>query len=746
MTATSDNKGAPASASMAVAGAAAPETIQISDPHAAVADLQESEVTRVRTLRGAWRWALLVATAATIFLCINQQFSLRFFMDFTQLNTEYFYLLIALMLPFTFLIFPGSSRAPLDRIPWYDALLFVLTCGAAIWLMMNIRKAAALGWEFEGAPWNVIAAGLVMWFVLMEALRRTGGWSLLLSVLPFTLYPLFADAKWLGPFRGTQSTLEQTTAYHMLSGESLLGIPIQAFADTVIGFLVFGTALMMTGAGKFFINIAFALCGTFRCGAAKVCVFASGLLGTVGGSIVSNVLTAGTMTIPAMKKTGFTPSYSAAVEACASTGAVLAPPVLGATAFVMAQFLNTGYSDVALAATIPSVLYYFGLFAQVDAYAARHQLKGLPRRELPRFWDAFKEGWYYLFVIIVLVVMLLYFKRESHAPFYATALLVILHQWSGPAPWKRANTAVLLLSIALTVAMLWFDIGNPFLWGMCILALMNEFFPGKNWGGGRWLQFLELNGKTFVELIAILAGCGLLIGAFSLTGVISSLANDLLKIAGGDAFLLLIMCAITSLILGLGLTTTSCYIFLAILVAPALEKLGLNKMAVHMFIFYWGMLSSITPPVAIASFAAAGIAGAPAMKTGWESMWVGSIIYFIPFFFVLNPALLLQGENPYLEALGLTAIACFGIVFICGGIQGYQAYVGDLRRAGFMEWPLRVLLIVGGFTIATPGGGIMPISQLQIMALGLAILVPTVILALLLVRRNPITPTKISAH
>ena len=453
--------------------------------------------------------------------------------------------------------------------------------------MLNIRKAAAAGWEFDGAPKNVIAAGLVMWLVLMEALRRTGGWSLLLSVLPFTLYPLFADAKWLGPFRGTQSTLEQTTAYHMLSGESLLGIPIQAFADTVIGFLVFGTALMMTGAGKFFIDIAFALCGTYRGGAAKVCVFASGLLGTVGGSIVSNVLTAGTMTIPAMKKTGFTPSYSGAIEACASTGAVLAPPVLGATAFVMAQFMNTSYADVALAATIPSVLYYVGLFAQVDSYAARHKLKGLPRAELPRFVDAFKEGWYYLFVIVILVVMLLYFKRESHAPFYATALLVILHQWSGPAPWKRGNTAVLALSIAVTGLMLWFGVLNAFLWGMCLLAALNEFFPGKNWGGVRWLQFLELNGKTFVELIAILAGCGLLIGAFSLTGVISSLANDLLNIAGGNAFLLLIMCAITSLILGLGLTTTSCYIFLAILVAPALEKLGLNKMAVHMFIFYW---------------------------------------------------------------------------------------------------------------------------------------------------------------
>lgn len=709
--------------------------MELDDPHG-VADLQESEVSRVRALHGVWRWALILATLATILLCINQQFSLRFFVDVTQLNTEYFYLLIALMLPFTFLIFPGTSKADLDRVPWYDVVLFVATFAAAIFLMMNIRKAAQFGWEFDGAPKPVIAAGLVMWFVLMEALRRTGGWSLLLSVFPFTLYPLFADAKWLGPFRGTQSTLEQTTAYHVLSGESLLGIPIQAFADTVIGFLVFGTALMMTGAGKFFINIAFAMCGTFRGGAAKVCIFASGLLGTVGGSIVSNVLTAGTMTIPAMKKTGFTPSYSGAIEACASTGAVLAPPVLGATAFVMAQFMNTSYADVALAATIPSILYYFGLFAQVDSYAARHKLEGIPREELPRFMDALKEGWYYLFVIAILVVMLLYFKRESHAPFYATALLVILHQWSGPAPWKKGNTAVLALSIVLTGLMVWLDLQNAYLWGMCILAALNEFFPGKNWGGARWIHFLELNGKTFVELIAILAGCGLLIGAFSLTGVISSLANDLLAIAGGNVFLLLIMCAFTSLILGLGLTTTSCYIFLAILVAPALEKLGLNKMAVHMFIFYWGMLSSITPPVAIASFAAAGIAGAPAMKTGWESMWVGSIIYFIPFFFVLNPALLLQGDSPYLEAFGLTGLACLGIVFICGGIQGYQAYVGDLRRAGAMEWPLRVLLVIGGFVMATPGGGINPLSQWQIIALAACILAPTVLIALALIRRG----------
>ncbi len=681
-----------------VSGTAAPapdQRVVFEDPHAQAAGLSEAEVTRVRTLKGAWRWALIVATIATIALCINQQFALQFFVGYTQLNTEYFYLLIALMLPFTFVIFPNSPKSPLDRVPWYDQLLFVATVGASIWLMFNIRKAAQFGWEFGGAPTHVIVAGLVMWFVLMEALRRTGGWSLLLSVLPFTLYPLFADASWLGPFRGTQSDLELATSYHVLSGESLLGIPIQAFADTVIGFLVFGTALMMTGAGKFFINLAFALCGTFRGGAAKVCIFASGLLGMMSGSIISNVLTAGTMTIPVMKKSGFRASYAAAIEACASTGAVLAPPVMGATAFVIAQFLNVGYADVAIAAIIPATLYYVGLFMQVDSYAARHKLEGIPRAQLPRVWDTVKDGWYYVFVIALLIVMLLYFKRESHAPFYATALLLILNQL---------------------------------------------FSKDTRWTVETATKFFEVNGRTFVELIGILAGCGLLIGAFSMTGVISSLANDLLRLAGGDAFLLLLMCAFTSLVLGLGLSTTACYIFLAILVAPALEKLGLNRMAVHMFIFYWGMLSSITPPVAIASFAAAGIAGSPAMKTGWESMWVGSIIYFLPFFFVMNPALVLQGDMPYFEAIKLVALIMIGILFICGGIQGYQAFIGNLKKAGALEWPLRILFIIGGFIIATPGGGIVPITETQIVLLGLAFLVPAALVALILIRRHPDEP------
>lgn len=298
------------------------DQVLIQDPHGAPA---ESEVIRTRRLSGFWRYALLVASAATIFLCLNQQFVLRFFVGFTPLNTEYYYGLVLLMMPFVFIVFPGHEKAALDRVAWYDQLLFGLTVAVSAMLMLSVRSAAELGWEFTGAPEPVVIAGYLMWAILMEGLRRTGGWGLVLSIFPFTLYPLFADSAWLGPLKGTESSAAQASAYHMLSSESLLGIPLQAFAETVIGFLVFGTALMMTGAGKFFINLAFAACGTFRGGAAKVCIFASGLLGMMSGSIISNVLTAGTMTIPAMKRTGFSPTYAGAIEACASTGAVIAP-------------------------------------------------------------------------------------------------------------------------------------------------------------------------------------------------------------------------------------------------------------------------------------------------------------------------------------------------------------------------------------------------------------------------------------
>ncbi len=648
----------------------------------------EAETMRIRSLSGGWKALLVTWTVVTLLLCINQQFNLRFFVGFTFLNTEYYYLIVGLLLPLVFIMFPASEKADLYRVPWYDVVLLIATTAVSLYIMSNVREAAAMGWERFGAPDPLVWACYAMWALLMETLRRTGGTALMLCILPFSFYPIFA-ASMPRPFTGADAPIDETAAFHMLSSESLLGIALQSFAEVVIGFLVFGAALQFSGAGRFFIQLAFALTGRFRGGAAKTCIFASGMLGMMSGSIIGNVLTAGTMTIPAMKRSGFPASYSGAIEACASTGAVLAPPVMGATAFVMAQFLGVGYAEVALAAAIPALLYYFGLFMQVDSYAARHGMKGLAPEEIPELGKVMKEGWYFIFVIVLLVFMLLVMKRESHAPFYATALLIVL----------------------------------------------NQLFSDKRWGWKDLYNFLEVNGRLFVELVGILAGVGLLIGAFSITGLTSTLTNEILLLADGSVLVLLLLGAITSFILGLGLTTTPCYIFLAILLAPALEKAGLNQMAVHMFIFYWGMLSSITPPVAIASFAAASIAGAPAMKTSWESMWVGSIIYFIPFFFVFNPAYVLEG--PVWESLYLTCTTGLGIIAICGGLQGYQVWAGNLGRTGGMEWPLRLALIVGGFILATPGGGLTGLPTGMMEAIGLAILIPAMLASRFLIARSP---------
>jgi TRAP transporter 4TM/12TM fusion protein len=443
---------------------------------------------------------------------------------------------------------------------------------------------------------------------------------------------------------------------------------MRAFAELVIGFLIFGVALQHSGGGKFFLNLAFALLGGVRGGAAKVSIFASGLMGSMSGSVITNVLTTGVMTIPAMRRTGFRPAYAGGVEACASTGGVLMPPVMGATAFIMATIIEVPYVDIAVAAIIPSALYFFGLFVQIDAAAARLNLEGLPREELPSLGRTLREGWYFVLAFTLLVFMLVYLRREALAPFYATAILIAL----------------------------------------------NQIFPHNRWGRKQLLDFVVATGKLLTELTAILAAVGLIVGALSMTGMAGTLVNDLVFLAGGSVLVLLFMGALTSFIMGIGMTVTAAYIFLAIILAPALIQGGLSPMAVHLFILYWGMMSYITPPVALGAFAAAALAQASPMRTGLEAMRLGSIIYFIPFFFVLEPALILDG--PWPDILLATASAFLGIVLAAGALQGYLLVVGDLTRHAVMQWPIRALVLAAGLLVATPGGGLLPWSDLQMAA------------------------------
>jgi TRAP transporter 4TM/12TM fusion protein len=349
------------------------------------------------------------------------------------------------------------------------------------------------------------------------------------------------------------------------------------------------------------------------------------------------------------------------------------PPIMGATAFVMALFLEVPYRDVAIAAVIPSVLYYFGLFMQIDAYSARNGLKGLPPEEMPSLRQTMKEGWYFVAVFLLLIWMLVFLNQETIAPYYATVLLILL----------------------------------------------NQVFPYHRWNWPKFWDFIASVGKLFAELAALLAGIGLIVGALVVTGKIGNLASDLLALAGGSIMILLLMGAFTSFVLGIGMTVTAAYVFLAIALAPALIKGGMNPMSVHMFIFYWGMLSFITPPVALGAYAAAPIAKAPPMHTGFEAMRLGSIIYFIPFFFVFDPAFIWQGEIARTAFLFVQAVA--GITIVAGALQGYTLFIGTMSN-GPVGLFSRGCLAAGGIALAMPGNTVIHMTNMEL-AIWAAVLV-----------------------
>ena len=634
------------------------------------ADNAVGEISRHRVLPPYLHYLVTGMAALAVLLSIYQIFNLGRYIGYVMLDLAYLDLLVALLLPIVFLIFPmRAADKDLPRPPVYDLALAILSFALGCYFAWFATDAVEQGWEYF-APAQAQYASWILWAVLLEAVRRAGGMALTVIVLVFSVYPTFAES--MPSFlSGAQQNFYDAGQYYGFSSEAIFGIPMRAFGKLVIGFVLFGIALQHTGAGRFFIDFAFALLGHVRGGGAKVAIFSSGLLGSMSGSVITNVLTTGRLTIPAMRRTGFGRETAGAVEACASTGGVLMPPVMGATAFVMATFLEVQYVEVAVAAIIPSVLYYLGLFLQIDAYAARKGLKGLPVEELPKVGAVLKAGWHYMFAIILLVYLLLYLKQEALAPYYATAVLLITNQIFG----KRLG---------------WRDVED----------------------------FFHETGKILSELVAILAAIGLIIGALSVTGLVGSLATDLILLAGGNVYVLLLMGAATSFILGMGMTVTAAYVFLAIVLAPSLTQSGLNPMAVHMFILYWGMLSYITPPVALGAFAAATVAGASPMKTGFAAMRLGSIIYFIPFFFVLEPALILAGEP--IQIMVVLASALVGVLLIAASTQGYLLGFGAFGTSA-IDRIARVLLFFGGLMFAFPGSDDMGIGHWDAVIIGLVL-------------------------
>jgi TRAP transporter 4TM/12TM fusion protein len=638
--------------------------------------IEAERIVERLTFTGPARWVIILFTLAAIGVAINQLFNLRLG-GYSLLEGMYLYVLAGFFLSLTFVTFRAWGPAS-PRVPWYDWMLAAATILIAGYFVITAGDSLDGGWEYA-APDTAVWASIALYLLILEGTRRAGGLVLFSFVFAFSLYPTFAEHV-PDPLNGFTQPFTDVVPYFMISSEASFGIPMRAFGNLVIGFILFGAVLQFTGGGKFFNNLAMALVGGYRGGAAKVSIFASGFMGSMSGSVISNVLTTGAVSIPAMKKTGFSARYAAATEACASTGGVLMPPIMGATAFVIASWLSMPYVEIMLAAAIPSLLYFFGLFVQVDAYSARRGLKGLAKVDRPAILQTLREGWLYIAVFALLIFLMVAYRWEKTAPFYAVTLLLLVNQFN-------KNDRV-------------------------------------SWQG--FLNIIVSVGRTLSELVAVLLGIGMIVGAFQATGLTGPLANELVHMAGNSLPMLLIMGAVTSFIFGMGMTVTACYIFLAVVLAPALVQAGLNELAVHLFILYWGMVSFITPPVALGAFAAASMAGANAFKTGFEAMKLGGVIYVIPFFFVLNPALI--GQGPPMEVAIVLTCALIGVWFISAALQGFVSFIGPLNSSSVSAL-MRLVLFISGLMIAAPIGGILGLSHAALTLLGFAIALPPLAIA-----------------
>jgi len=595
-----------------------------------------------------WRVVLAVLTVVGVLLVLNQVFFLNPF-GFAPLRNEFLYLLLACFLSQVFVVYrlrTGHGR-PFE-VPWYDVVLVVLTVVVPLYFARHAEDISVRGWDYAAPPLAMVAS-FVLWLLVLEALRRTAGLVVTLVALAFSLYPLVAAGMPVGVLRGVPFPVERAATIHAMGPDSILGLPLQTAGVMLVGFLVFGVVLQRTGGADFFIDLARSVFGQARGGSAKVAVASSAFMGMMSGSAVSNVLTTGPMTIPAMKKAGYPATYAGGIEATAATGGSITPPIMGTAAFLMVSFVGIPYSEVAIAAAIPAFLYYLGIFGQVDAYAARTGLRGELRSALPRLGRTALRGWPFLLAIVLLTVLLVWRQDEAQAPFVVVAVMLVMAALRRSDPLRARGL---------------FDI-------------------------------VVDSGRSIAEIVGIIAGVGLIVGGLSMSGVSLSLARELVAAVGDNVVLILVAGAVTCFVLGMGMTVSAVYVFLAIVMAPALVELGVDPVAAHLFVIYWAAASYITPPVALAAFAAAGIAKSPPMATGFTAMRLGAVKYVIPFCFALNPALVAQGDLADIAVAFVFAVV--GVLVMAGAFEGYVPLV-EVHLPGWA----RVVAGLAGLAMLAP--------------------------------------------
>lgn len=555
--------------------------------------------------------------------------------------------ILALALPLVFLSFPpkkGSARA---RVPWYDGAAAVVGFASAAFIAFRFPVLSEL---ISDRPMDGVVVGGVLILLLIEGLRRTVGNVLTVMVLAFLAYALMGH--WVpGVLAGRKVEFAHLIYYLAWDPTAILGIPMKVAATIVLAFVLFGQILFKSGGSAFFTEISTVLMGRFRGGPAKISVTASGLFGSISGSAVSNVVSTGVITIPLMRHGGYRPELAGAIEAVASTGGQLMPPIMGAAAFLMAEFLEIPYTDVVVAALIPSILYYIALFILADLEAARAGITRIDESAIPAGMPVLKAGWFFPIPFVVLILALFW--------------------------WNRSPEFSALLSA-----------------GTLLLGGFIVGYKGKRLSLRDIVDALRETGFGVLDIVMIGAAAGIVIGVLNISGLGFGLSLALIELSGGNIFLLLLISAFICILLGMGMPTAGVYVLLAALVAPSLVELGINEIAAHLFILYFGMMSMITPPVAIAAFAAASLTGADPMRTGFAAVRFGWMAYIIPFLIIASPSLLMQGTP---LSIGLAfATALGGVWLVSASVVGY------LQRP--LTLTMRVALTIAGLLLLIPPG------------------------------------------
>ena len=570
-----------------------------------------------------------------------------------QLVTGYFPLiamyqrLIHVIFGFTliFLLFPFSAKQRRDRLSWDGFLWVGLLLYISYYVVTHfIARADSVGLE---PPMYELFLGGVLILLTLEASRRTTGWSLAIFCAASLIYARFGE--WLPDVLGHPNySIERIISGLFMTTEGIYGALTGIAATFIFLFVLFGTFMQESGAGTFFFGLASSLFGHVRGGPAKIAVVASSLFGMISGSAMANVSAVGQITIPMMKRAGYKPHFAGAVESASGVGGQFMPPVMGGSVFLMMEILGVSYYAICKAAVLSAVLYYVAIFFIVDFEAVKYNLKGQPKSECPRFMEVFKQGFHFLIPPVVLVYFLMYAHvTESRAAFWAIVSVVL-------ASYLRKSTRMGLKKI---------------------------------------LRALERGALGFLPIAGVVVACNILVGMITLTGLGLQISSILIELSGNSLFWLLFLTMIASLILGLGLPIIVSYLVLAVLVAPALTQMGVEPLAAHLFIFFFALVSDLTPPVAPGAFVAAGIAGADMMRTAWMACRLGLVVYILPYMFVYNNALLLKGD---LSEIILSAITAFiGVYALACGIQGYM-----FRPARIYE---RVLFFVAAIGLIKPG-------------------------------------------